>query len=608
LATCDERLNFDTLREPIAAEGAVPAERVLAVGRQVGPSRDDKQRDDSARRRQALGWLITQLMAHWAHQDLKAAMELERLGHPLGGDLSSWLVQHATPADAPALATHLAHARSPNVLAEWLQKQSRNESILEPLKVWFDARVAAKNLDDTLLWVAQILASLGTEAADRYLVEVTLRIPGLVGTSLIDRLIAREQPPADPALVAFLRDSAGEGSERSVRCLVATHLLLRGGRDAVPLLPAAYRRGMAEYSPPMWARQGLVAHNVASSTRRPLVWLAVLNTSNPARLTPLTELAPADVARAFDLCLATGLMEPWYDTRDAISLSNRKEWDLPEPALEVICKRALDCPDPKLINNLIIHLLGPLSEQCVEASRALALRCFEHADPEIRRRALEAIQVPAVSPAVREKVIVLLGDPDESVVQKAMEVLTSALEPNAVELFTPLLSHPHPGVRSRAVTSLSYLNRPGTIDLILPLLENEKQWFVRQAACEAAGVLQDRRAVQGLLSALRDRNEPVRKAAKKALDAIQFYVDQTERWERILKHSSIQAPNAAEALLAQAKNDQPKNIRLAAIASLGTLGLPETLPVLIAMMQDQDPQIAQSAAAAVEKINSGARK
>ncbi|HGY90674.1 MAG TPA: HEAT repeat domain-containing protein, partial [Planctomycetes bacterium] len=82
-----------------------------------------------------------------------------------------------------------------------------------------------------------------------------------------------------------------------------------------------------------------------------------------------------------------------------------------------------------------------------------------------------------------------------------------------------------------------------------------------------------------------------------------FYFDQKERWERWMKGVGLDAGSAADALLQQAAPDQDKEIRLAAIRSLGTLGVAETLPLLIRFMQEKDEDIARAAREAVERIN-----
>ena len=67
--------------------------------------------------------------------------------------------------------------------------------------------------------------------------------------------------------------------------------------------------------------------------------------------------------------------------------------------------------------------------------------------------------------------------------------------------------------------------------------------------------------------------------------------------------SDLTATSAAEALIAQARQKDDRLVRLAAIQSLGTLGVPETLPVLIELMRDGDADVAAAARAAVAKIN-----
>jgi HEAT repeat protein len=61
-------------------------------------------------------------------------------------------------------------------------------------------------------------------------------------------------------------------------------------------------------------------------------------------------------------------------------------------------------------------------------------------------------------------------------------------------------------------------------------------------------------------------------------------------------------------LLAKSASGKPKEIRLAAIASLGTLGVPETLPMLVELMSDGDRDIAAAAKSAVDRMNAAGKK
>ncbi len=100
----------------------------------------------------------------------------------------------------------------------------------------------------------------------------------------------------------------------------------------------------------------------------------------------------------------------------------------------------------------------------------------------------------------------------------------------------------------------------------------------------------------------------VREVAEATLKRLQFYFDQKQRWERWMKGVGLDAGSAADALLQQAATDQPKEVRVTAIRSLGTLGVPETLPILIRFMQDTDKDIARAAKEAVDRINARPEK
>ena len=69
-------------------------------------------------------------------------------------------------------------------------------------------------------------------------------------------------------------------------------------------------------------------------------------------------------------------------------------------------------------------------------------------------------------------------------------------------------------------------------------------------------------------------------------------------WKRIMDGTGLESSNAAEALVKQVRESKDKDVRLTAIESLGTLAVPETLPILIQLMTDLDPEISKAAKAA----------
>ena len=135
------------------------------------------------------------------------------------------------------------------------------------------------------------------------------------------------------------------------------------------------------------------------------------------------------------------------------------------------------------------------------------------------------------------------------------------------------------------------------------MIEGLEDESLRLPALHRADNIFDERLVEPLLACLRDPVESRREQAQKALDAQRAWLEEEARWARLRADTRLDATSAADALLTQSAADQPKPIRLAAIRSLGTLALPETLPILIEMLRDQDREITAAASAAIERIN-----
>lgn len=115
-------------------------------------------------------------------------------------------------------------------------------------------------------------------------------------------------------------------------------------------------------------------------------------------------------------------------------------------------------------------------------------------------------------------------------------------------------------------------------------------------------------AVPALLQLLQDNEKHVRERAAEALTRIRFFHEQQAHWDRVLKGLDASPASAAEKLLLQGKPGAPKEQRLLAITSLGTLGVPEALPFLIEWTQDTDAEIAKAAKDAITQIHLNPRR
>ena len=115
-------------------------------------------------------------------------------------------------------------------------------------------------------------------------------------------------------------------------------------------------------------------------------------------------------------------------------------------------------------------------------------------------------------------------------------------------------------------------------------------------------------AVPALLKLLQDPEPHVRERAAEALTRIRFFHEQQAHWERVTKGLDASPASAVEKLLLQSKPGAPKEQRLLAIPSLGTLGVPEALPFLIEWTTDADAAIAKAAKDAITQIHLNPRR
>jgi len=110
----------------------------------------------------------------------------------------------------------------------------------------------------------------------------------------------------------------------------------------------------------------------------------------------------------------------------------------------------------------------------------------------------------------------------------------------------------------------------------------------------------DPRVVETLMRHLEDSRPLVHNAAATALDNLRASRIRKQEWSAWAAGNGSVSPIAA---LLQDLNDPEKEIRLAAIASLGTLRSTEALPALVDLLRDQDETIKAAARKALGRIN-----
>ena len=97
-----------------------------------------------------------------------------------------------------------------------------------------------------------------------------------------------------------------------------------------------------------------------------------------------------------------------------------------------------------------------------------------------------------------------------------VEVLGKIGDSRAVEPLISILKDENSDVRKTAAEAFGEIGDPQAVEPLIDALE-DKDWGVRLAAVRALGKIGDRRAMESLLLALKEEEELVRKAAAEAL-------------------------------------------------------------------------------------------
>lgn len=354
--------------------------------------------------------------------------------------------------------------------------------------------------------------------------------------------------------------------------------------EAAPLFAVGYQLGLVERDLESDLRDGSRQPPVGKA--RALAWLL-----------RLPSWSSAERIVALDRVLAGGSAEAWEDLDRHGNKAPNQERD---PATRAtIAKHLASCPDAQQRRRLRNDILREYGESGAVPAELL-LAAFADPEPDNLREALQSAngRWPIDTPAKLEAALrALLQHPNPNIASTAIRTVQSLFGAGGYDAIAAQLERPE--LFATAAHALVDLDPERAIPALLPRLELPgNAWTL----CGIAKETLDRRFVPGLIAALRASTEQTRNAAKEALDAIEYLVSQSQRWQRLLDEAGLDADSAAEALLKQARSGE-KAIRLAAIRSLGTLGKPETLPFLIQLMQDQDADVKAAAGAALEKIN-----
>ncbi len=213
-----------------------------------------------------------------------------------------------------------------------------------------------------------------------------------------------------------------------------------------------------------------------------------------------------------------------------------------------------------------------------------------------------------------ESLLAFLGHPQASVRQAVVGALNSLGHPDMGHRMRTFLEDPNPRVRESAIRIAGYFGYEGCRPILLQRTGDSDE-NVRRTAVEHLPYLDEEAALPMLCRIVREETPRVRAAAaaalvyfegNEALAALTEALQDTDPWVRYFAARSLGQQGqreAVEPLIRMAYEDPAGQARIAAVKALGDIALPEVVPVLAALADGSDSDLAAGALAALGRID-----
>ncbi len=461
----------------------------------------------------------------------------------------------------------------------------------------FEALLATGEVNPARVYCLWALLKLGLPAGDRALVGLLGRSPRDYAVG-VRELLRRKSPAASdavlldlltlPALIEAPRPGEQPAEDPAgTRSLVVIELAERRAAELPQRMAAAYRAGLAKATGADGFNLGNLGPLVCNSTA----------SGYPPQWAPRYDVATLE--QVLTECAAVGAPEFWHDLQYLPSFFDRNA-----PATDDRARLS------RAFGKVLVGIATTQNWDLIERRVSLYVggECpgweeFVVAGIELEPLADSIVEnLPAMPAALLPKVLARASRLSQQAQSRLPYALLASEDPAVRMQVVALLHHEAATLRGRAVYFM-VASYPTQLLDAAPALVRDPDSEVRLNLAMALGRIFDRAAIPLLVELLRDGDAKTREAARASLDALQYYFESAQKWERLKAGTSLDATSAAEALVKQARSGATIELRKAAIESLGTLKVPETLPFLLELMADPDPTLAAAAKAAITKIN-----
>lgn len=570
------------------------------------------------RRAASVGGVLTSCLPSWTRSALPSALELVKLGQGHEEPLARWIAKVGTRDDVPAVAAARFagdfHNAQPT-LEDWVSRVGTPADALGTLiqmaDPWFREHGDNLKFSRVQFVVHAIVASDSEEAAE-YLARAAHQWPEL--TKMLSPSWRHPSPGLRRVLRRLLVEPGAELAKARNYAFSGLIYHVRDPGDAGAFVKA-YELGLES------SGGGSDFYGLRIPTGRGLSGLREQFGDEHA---PIVSACLAGGPRAAfeDFCMAkrgpklVAAALPHLLRAPAVPLPGHTGHNLRSALFEETLRNFASAPEvlrvakPTFIQALahedvrlrqvVLDRLPVAFLSDPRVQRALVQQ-FADVDLGYRRRALGfARRLPRSTPGLVAALEARLRDSSPEIVSLAAWLLQSRAPKVLEKHIDDLLTHSSGDVRERAAHFWVETHGPEGFAKVAALLANHHHKNV-ETLVDKVGSYMDLRAVPYLLQAL--KNPFAAKHAEQALKSIRFYHEEKSRWDRLMAGSGFQTGSAAEALIQQFHRTKQPAVKLAAVASLGTLADPESLPFLVKLMDDPDAALAAAARDAAAKIN-----
>ena len=512
--------------------------------------------------------------------------------------LLTFVARSWTDAAIPTVVELLRCVELPGVAyglkeSGWLERRRLPDAAFPVVAEYVRHMLQVKRLDGTVAYEFLRQLALAHHPQKTRVLEELAALESPVSSVCLQLAV---EEPLDPELAAAMgRAALRPEIDPEMRGRFLFQLLRGSSPVFAQVVAEAYELGVGTGSGVVYVN-GRVdpASPFAQARHRPLGWM---KPTNPTGLRPIFDLATW--TKLVQQCVKSERRDLWEDLVNVLQ-------GIPVAALEPLAEALPELLRGPIDHNVLLRAAELLVTQGPRTLRAGVLLDLLQADKVWIRPNPDEPRDWAWTPELTKACLAQLAPAKPHAHIPALQWLQSSGDAAAIPALEQFLERglPQP-TQVAAITAILALDPANEEQRLLRWLE-AKSATLRTQAIQRMALTLNKAHAPLFLERLRDPSEQVREAAQKALREIEFYLEQTGRWQRLNKAGGLDATTAAEALLAQARQGD-KATRLLALGSLGSLAVAETLPLLIEMCKDQDAEIAAAARDAVLQIQA-ARK